>query len=103
MKPGDPARLVNLFNWEVNAYSLAFGKIWVTSAGNNRFNVLSNKFDFEYRSEASSARNVATFAGGAVFGQFYTTPVHPFSILRDMEGFGGSFQINFIGTLTIPK
>ena len=39
----------------------------------------------------------------AVFGQFYTIPITPFSILRDATGFGGSFMINFNGNVTIPK
>ncbi|MFO0478188.1 MAG: hypothetical protein ACK50L_05350 [Bacteroidota bacterium] len=71
--------------------------------GNNQFSITSNRFDFDYQSNASFGRNAGTFVGGAVFGQFYTIPITPFSILRDVTGFGGSFMINFNGTVTIPK
>ncbi len=102
MKVGS-SKGVNLFNSGINSNSLAFGKLTMTYQGNNQFSIASNKFDFDYQSNSSFWRNAATFVGGAVFGQFYTIPITPFSILRDATGFGGSFMINFNGTVTIPK
>lgn len=103
MKPGDIKYRVNLFSGGINQNSLAFGKLDMVYEGNNQFSVISNRFDFDYQSNASFGRNAGTFVGGAVFGQFYTIPITPFSILRDITGFGGSFMINFNGTVTIPK
>ncbi len=102
MKPG-ASKNVNLFNSGINSNSLAFGNLRMTYKGNNQFSITSNRFDFDYQSTASFGRNAGTFVGGAVFGQFYTIPITPFSILRDVTGFGGSFMINFNGTVTIPK
>lgn len=102
MKPG-ASKNVNLFNSGINSNSLAFGNLRMTYKGNNQFSITSNRFDFDYQSNASFGRNAGTFVGGAVFGQFYTIPITPFSILRDVIGFGGSFMINFNGTVTIPK
>jgi hypothetical protein len=96
-------RGVNLFNSGINSNSLAFGKVTMTYNGNNRFSIASDKFDFDYQSKSSLGRNTGTFIGGAVFGQFYTIPITPFSILRDATGLGGSIMINFRGTVTIHK
>lgn len=73
----------------------------MTYQGNNQFSINSDYFNFDYQSGSSFRRNAGTFIGGAVFGQFYEIPITPFSILRDITGFGGSFKINFIGTTTI--
>ena len=102
MKPND-IRYANLFNSGINQNSLAFGKLDMVYEGNNQFSVISNRFDFDYQSNASFGRNAGTFVGGAVFGQFYTIPITPFSILRDITGFGGAFMINFNGIVTIKK
>lgn len=102
MKPED-VRNANLFNSGINQKSLAFGNLRMTYKGNNQFSITSNRFDFDYQSTASFGRNAGTFVGGAVFGQFYITPITPFSVLRDVTGFGGSFMIHFKGTVTIPK
>jgi len=102
MKVGD-SRNVNLFNSGINSISLAFGNLRMTYQGNNQFSIKSNRFDFDYQSKASFSRNAGTFVGGAVFDQFYTIPITPFGILRDVTGFGGSFMINFNGTVTISK
>jgi RHS repeat-associated protein len=102
MKIGE-SREANLFYSGINSNSLAFGKLTMTYQGKNQFSIVSNKFDFDYQSNSSFGRNAGTFIGGAVFGQFYTIPISPFSILRDATRFGGSFMINFNGTLTIPK
>lgn len=101
MKPND-IRYANLFNSGISPNSLAFGNLQMTYKG-NQFSITSNRFDFDYQSYASFGRNAGTFVGGAVFGQFYTIPITPFSILRDVTGFGGDFMINFKGTVTIPK
>jgi hypothetical protein len=102
MKPGD-VRTISLFDSGINSRSLAFGSLRMTYQDNNQFSIESNLFDFDYQSNSSFARDAGTFIGGAVFGQFYTIPITPFSILRDVTGFGGSFMINFNGTVTIPK
>ena len=102
MKVGG-SRGVNLFLSGINQYSLAFGKLTMTYQGNNQFSIESNRFDFEYQSNSSFSRNAGTFIGGAVFGQFYTIPVSPFSIMRDATGFGGAYMINFNGTVYIPR
>ena len=102
MKPGD-SRGVNLFYSGINSNSLAFGKLTMTYQGENQFSITSNLFDFDYQSNSSFSRNAGTFIGGAVSGQFYTIPVTPFSIIRDVSGFGGSFDVIFNGTTTIPK
>ena len=74
----------------------------MTYQGNNQFSIESNRFDFDYQSNSSFGRNAGTFIGGAVFGQFYTIPITPFSITRDVTGFGGSYMINFNGNVYIP-
>ena len=68
----------------------------LTSAG-------SNTFDFDYQKGASFKRNFLTLIGGAVFGQFYNTPVTHFASFRNSTGFGGSFSVEFKGNVTIPK
>jgi len=97
------SKVVSLFNSGINPNFLAFGNLTMTYMGNDQFSIVSNRFDFDWNPTASFGRNAGTFIGGAVFGQIYTTPVTPFSILRDVTKFGGSFKINFIGTVTIPK
>ncbi len=97
------SRVVNLFDAGITSNSLAFGKLTMTYKGNNQFSITSNTFDFDYQPNSSFARNAGTFVGGAVFEQFYTIPVTPFSIMRDVFGFGGSFDVIFNGNTTIPK
>lgn len=97
------SRGVNLFNSGINSNSLAFGNLTFTSQGNNQFSITSNMFDFDYQEGSSFGRNFGTFIGGAVFEQFYTIPVTPYSILRNTTGFGGSFNVIFNGNATVPK
>ena len=96
-------RLVNLFDYEVNSNSLAFGKVEMTYQGGDLFTIDPNRFDFEYRSGASFGRNAGTFLGGLTVGQTFTIPAYPMSIVRDILGFGGSFDVIFHGAVTIPK
>ncbi|MCB9074636.1 MAG: hypothetical protein H6552_03740 [Chitinophagales bacterium] len=49
-------------------------------------------FDFDYQSKSSFSRNAGTLLGGAVFGQFYTIPITPFSILRDITDLEGVYD-----------
>lgn len=101
----DEIRTINLFDIGVNAQSLAFGKIDLQYKGNNQFEILNNKFDFEYRSEASFKRNAGTFIGGAIFGNFFETKIYLPQIffLQPNKFYGGSFDVIFQGTKTIPK
>lgn len=98
------SRGVNLFSAsKTSVNSWALGKLDMTYRGNNQFSITRNKFDFDYQSNFSFGRNAGTFIGGAILGQFYNTPVIPYSILRNTTGFGGAFWINFNGTVTIPN
>jgi len=102
MTIGD-SRPVNLFILGINQYSLAFGNMSMIYKGNNQFAIADNEFDFDYQPKASLSRNIATFFGGCVFGQFFQMPITLDSIYRVGYGYGGSFNVHFIGTVTIPK
>jgi hypothetical protein len=97
-------QLINLFDAGINSNSLTFGRIWITRVNDTQFRIQNNEFNFEYRSESSFARNTGTFFGGLIFGRFYEShpPYIPY-ISRWNYGHGGGFDVEFLGTVTIPR
>ncbi|MEY4834768.1 MAG: hypothetical protein RI980_883 [Bacteroidota bacterium] len=98
-------KTINLFKNGRTGQALAFGKIDLIRVNATQFRIATNKFDFEYRSEASFSRNFATFVGGAIFGNFFETKIYfPHLYFCQPNKFiGGSFDVIFKGTITIPK
>jgi RHS repeat-associated protein len=87
----------NLFKTGINVYSLAFGKLNMIYLGNDKFSIVTEKFDFDPRGDSSFSRNVATFFGGLLFGRIFNYPAS----LQPNTFFGGPFDTYFIGTVTI--
>jgi RHS repeat-associated protein len=91
---------VNLFNINpFNQTSLALGEVELNKIGTNQYEILQNRYDFDIRwRDGITWRNIGT-AGGAIVnygivpgGLAY--PVVPYK-------FGGPYNINFQGTVTI--
>ena len=80
---------------------MALGNISLSHIKGNIYSVESDFFDFDYQATGSFTRNAATFIGGAVFGQFFNTPVTTWGIIRNYTEVGGPFNINFNGTVYI--
>ncbi len=104
MRVGE-SRDVNLFDMKgIDPKALAFGHLRFTYLGIGRFNhqpmfsIANNPFDFDYQEKGTIPRNVATFAGGLIFGRFFNTPI---SITPNLF-FGGPFNVHFKGAATIP-
>jgi RHS repeat-associated protein len=97
-------QLVNLFKSGINPNSLSFGKVWMTRINNTQFIISINEFNFEHRDEASFARNASTLLGGLLFGRFYEShpPYIPY-ISRHNYRYGGGYDVQFLGTVTIPR
>jgi RHS repeat-associated protein len=88
-------RPVNLFKSGINQNSLAFGKVKMTYEGNSQFSILPDRFDFDIeKTNRFSARNIGTALGA--FANYAINPMQP--IL-----FGGSYNVIFNNTATIPK
>ena len=99
---------VNLFSLNpTSPTALALGNISLNKVGDNLFTINQDEFDFNYLSTGSFTRNIVTLIGGYyVFGQIYNIPVTPWSFLRNSiriggSFIGGSFKINFTGTVYI--
>jgi len=93
---------VNLFALnKTSPTALGFGKISLSHIQGNTYIVESDFFDFDYQATGSFSRNAATFIGGAVFGQFFDTPVTTWGIIRNYTGIGGPFWVDFNGTVYI--
>src|SRR5690606_16452655 len=94
---------VNLFNAGITEYSLAFGKLSMIYLGNNLFRIESNKFDFDYQSKSSFSRNLGTFIGSFMVGDHFEIPAGLWGLVRNSNGIGGGFMINFMGNVYIPE
>jgi RHS repeat-associated protein len=95
---------INLFDAGINSYSLAFGVLNVSRLGTSDFfKVETNRFDFDYQSGKSFGRTAGTFVGGATFGQFFNTPITPWSYVRNNSTIGGPFDVIFNYQIYIPK
>ena len=96
---------INLFKSGRIGQALAFGRIAVTRVSSTLFKILDNTFDFDYQANASLSRNVGTFIGGAIFGNFFETKIYLPNIffLQPNKFIGGAFQVIFDGYISIPK
>ncbi len=93
LKVGE-GKQANLFNSGVNPLSLAFGKLDMTSVGDNHFTIADNTFDFDHQPGSSMARNLGTYLGDNVV----TLGGGGLSFL-----FGGPFNVKFSGSVYVPK
>jgi len=108
MTPGDK-RGVNLFNISpTNSAALAFGNVNMMYHGNNQFSIVgdkSSKFDFWPLVGGSSLKRDA----GNVLGATINYNIIPSIMLRSPIPtlipliFGGPYDVNFRGTIYIPK
>jgi RHS repeat-associated protein len=105
MKPGE-VRNVNLFDaGPTNPAALAFGRVRMIYHGNNQFSIVgdkSSRFDFWKLIDpaASTGRNVGNLLGAAINYNVITMGVVGALI---PTVFGGAFDVNFVGTVTIPE
>ena len=100
--PGD-IRSTNLFNaGPLNHAALAFGNVDMRYHGNNQFSIVTNEsslFDFwPLVGGSSNARDAGNLLGAAIN---YNLIISPAAILVPII-FGGPYDVNFIGTTTIP-
>ncbi|MEI7509921.1 MAG: hypothetical protein WCJ62_10715 [Flavobacterium sp.] len=96
---------INLFKSGRIGQALAFGRIAVTRISSTLFKISDNTFDFDYQASGSFSRNVGTFIGGAIFGNFFETKIYlPHVLFLQPNKFiGGAFQVKFDGYISIPK
>ena len=103
MRVGE-SRPVNLFKEGVlNPAALAFGRVNMTYYGNNQFSIVgdnSSRFDFSplIDPSASLGRNAGNILGAAIN---YNMILGPVSLYVSISG--GPYDVNFVGTTTIPK
>ena len=90
---------INLFNYMKNQTGLALGSVKFNYLGNNTFSLSPDKYDFDIRwDDGNTSRNWATFAAGLLHGPVVDNiPACPSYSLF----WGGTFTINFHGTVTL--
>jgi len=98
-------RAVNLFDaGRLNQAALAFGRVNMKYHGNNQFSVVADKssrFDFVplIDPDASMGRNAGNILGAAINYNLWISPAWAGVPLI----FGGGYDVNFVGTIFIPK
>ena len=97
-------RPVNLFKLgSLNQAALAFGNVYMRYHGNNQFSIVgdeNSRFDFfPLVGGSSRARDAGNLLGAYINYDLFISPA---AILIPTI-FGGPYDVNFIGTTTIPK
>ncbi len=90
---------IDLFKYMKNQTALAIGSVRLNYLGANTFSLSPDKYDFDIRwNDGSTFRNWATLADGLLHGPVIdNVPIFP----SPSFFFGGTFTINFQGTITL--
>ena len=107
MNAGD-VRAMQLFRANaLTTVGLAFGRVNMMAYGNNQFSIVSDnsaRFDFTPLIDraASLERNVGNVIGAYINYNIWLMPITPLAPAIPLI-FGGLFNVNFNGTITIPR
>ena len=109
---GDPNEngnyVINLFSYSNDQVALALGNITLKPVGDNQYEILMDRYDFEFHEGGLTYRNVATFFAGLLHGPVINnipipiaTPMMNMPVYGPSIYWGGSFEIKFTNTVYI--
>jgi len=89
---------------------LALGNITLKPVGDNQYEILRDRYDFEFHEGGLTYRNVATFFAGLLHGPVINnipipiaTPMMNMPVYGPSIYWGGSFEIKFTNTVYIKQ
>ena len=82
---------------KLSTIGITVGSARFRYAGNNKVEILGDKYDFDLRKGASLERNIATLIGGII----HDVPILPSSIMSNLTTGGTDYDIIFKGLATV--
>ena len=82
---------------KLSTIGITVGSARFRYAGNNKVEILGDKYDFDLRKGASLERNIATLIGGII----HDVPILPSSIMSNLTTGGTDYVIIFKGLATV--
>ncbi len=82
---------------KLSTIGITVGSAHFRYAGNNKVEILGDKYDFDLRKGASLERNIATLIGGII----HDVPILPSSIMSNLTTGGTDYDIIFKGLATV--
>ena len=82
---------------KLSTIGITVGRARFRYAGNNKVEILGDKYDFDLRKGASLERNIATLIGGII----HDVPILPSSIMSNLTTGGTDYDIIFKGLATV--
>lgn len=82
---------------KLSTIGITVGSARFRYAGNNKVEILGDKYDFDLRKGASPERNIATLIGGII----HDVPILPSSIMSNLTTVGTDYDIIFKGLATV--
>ena len=82
---------------KLSTIGITVGSARFRYAGNNKVEILGDKYDFDLRKGASLERNIATLIGGII----HAVPILPSSIMSNLTTGGTDYDIIFKGLATV--
>ena len=82
---------------KLSTIGITVGSARFRYAGNNKVEILGDKYDFDLRKGASLERNIATLIGGII----HDVPILPPSIMSNLTTGGTDYDIIFKGLATV--
>ena len=99
--------VINLFSYSNDQVALALGNITLKPVGDNQYEILMDRYDFDIHDNGASYRNRATIIAGYIHGPVYDNKPIPIYYMNFIPiygpsvYFGGPFNIKFTNTVYI--